>query len=207
MVLERTFPVEDVARTMTPSWRVAGGAGQAVVNTARLRELARPVLMFLANVGCSSLEHCHGLKGGETLRIVVVEQRPGSAAPTTCNSTIGFPPGQEIHATIIRFGGSHTCGSGIAELEPAGGWSWELIRDPDDGGEIIEGIYKARNADCQGDLNLDVYGEGIPSEAPEPGQEGTTFMQLQYIPRPLDGGPEEGPPYCSVELTVTVDKM
>ena len=205
MVADRTFRSENLDRTLAPSWPIAGSAG-CVARKRAVLGLAAGVALSAATAGCS-MENCHGLKGGEMLRIIVIEQRPGSHTTTTCHSTIGFPPGQEIHATIIRFGGSHTCGSGIAELEPAGGWSWELIRDPDDGGEIIEGIYKARNADCQGDLNLDVYGEGIPSEAPEPGQEGTTFMQLQYIPRPLDGGPEECPPYCSVELTVTVDKM
>ena len=183
-----------------PSCPISGAAG-SVAHKTGLGVLAGVEFALLCTAACSA-ENCHGLKGGDTLRITVIDQRPGSGAQKTCHSTIGFPPGQEIHATIIRFGGIHGCLSGIAELEPAGDWSWELFRDPDNGGNILEGLYRARSGDCEGDLSLKVYGEGIPSKAPEPG-----LMYLQYIPSPLDGGPDGCPQMCVVDLTVAVNKV
>lgn len=164
--------------------------------------------LALAASGCS-VENCKDLKEGDQLRITVVGPRSTDpdSPPKTCHATIGFPPREEVVATVVRFGGDHGCASGIPELEPAQGWSWDLSSTHSAVGDaILEGRYAATKGDCAGDLMLQVYGGSIPSEAPEPGKDGTTFMQLQYTPSPLDGGADGCPAYCSVELTVAIEK-
>jgi hypothetical protein len=153
--------------------------------------LVAAVLISVVACGQVQTRPCFGLQRGDRIELTVIEpydptsHYPYAASYSASSCELGFDlaDGQVLEATVVDMRSDDTadCQTGIAQMGPVGGWTWQLASQQSPPPDLLlYGSYAATMGQCTGSVQMKLHSDQTPFVPPIVGQVPHVLLERQF---------------------------